>query len=139
MIPTTRYGSPRTFGLCDGQKVLCVKPVNPGLGCGRTNCGVSGYCINNIEPTDPEYAETCLTHAKQIFEFGDKYRGKNPLDVLYPSGGYLDDLAWGAVWLYIKTGDSTYLEKAKSFLPVTSLGGGHTHCWDDVSYGAALK
>lgn len=52
---------------------------------------------------------------------------------------YLDDLAWGAVWLYIKTGDQAYLDKAKSFLPPTSLGGGHTHCWDDVRYGAAIK
>lgn len=92
-----------------------------------------------FEPTDPDYAKTCLEHAKQIFDFGDKYRGKNPLNVLYPSGSYLDDLAWGAIWLYIKTNDSTYLDKAKSCLPVTSLGGGHTHCWDDVSYGAAIK
>ena len=92
-----------------------------------------------FEPTDPTYAQTCLTHAKQLFSFADKYRGKNPLNTLYPSGSYLDDLAWGAIWLYTKTGDSTYLDKAKSCLPVTSLGGNHTHCWDDVSYGAALR
>ena len=41
--------------------------------------------------------------------------------------------------VYIKTNDDFYLDKAISVLPVTSLGGGHTHCWDDVSYGAALK
>jgi len=92
-----------------------------------------------FEETDPDYAATCLEHAKEIFEFGDKYRGKNPLDVLYPSGGYIDDLAWGAIWLHIKTGDSTYLDRAKEVLPATKLGGGHTHCWDDVSYGAGLK
>lgn len=92
-----------------------------------------------FEETDPKYAEECLEHAKDVFAFGDKYRGKNPLEVLYPSGGYLDDLAWGAVWLYIKTEDTTYLDKAKTLLPTTVLGGGHTHCWDDVSYGAALK
>jgi hypothetical protein len=38
-----------------------------------------------------------------------------------------------------KTKDSTYLDKAKEILPPTKLGGGHTHCWDDVSYGAGLK
>lgn len=92
-----------------------------------------------FEPTDPQYASTCLTHAKQLFSFADKYRGKNPLKTLYPSGSYVDDLAWGAIWLYIKTGDTNYLDRAKSVLPVTSLGGQHTHCWDDVSYGAALK
>lgn len=92
-----------------------------------------------FEETDPEYAKTCLEHAKELFEFADKYRGKNPLGTLYPSGSYLDDIAWSGVWLYIKTNDATYLDKAKSVLPVTSLGGAHTHCWDDVSYGAALK
>lgn len=92
-----------------------------------------------FEETDPEYAQTCLKHAKEMFAFGDKYRGINPLDVLYPSGGYIDDLAWGAIWLYIKTGDTTYLDKSKELLPPTKLGGGHTHCWDDVSYGAAVK
>ncbi|WP_010248966.1 glycoside hydrolase family 9 protein [Acetivibrio cellulolyticus] len=92
-----------------------------------------------FEETDPEYAATCLKHAEEIFAFGDKYRGKNPLNVLYPSGGYIDDLAWGATWLYIKTGDSSYLDKAKEILPATKLGGGHTHCWDDVSYGAGIK
>jgi len=30
MIPTTRYGFPRTFGLCDGQKVLVLNPSTPG-------------------------------------------------------------------------------------------------------------
>lgn len=92
-----------------------------------------------FEETDKEYAETCLRHAEQIFDFGDTYRGKNPLDTLYPSGGYLDDMAFGAIWLYLKTNDATYLNKAVEFLPSTSLGGTHTHCWDDVRYGAGLK
>ncbi|HOM02426.1 MAG TPA: glycoside hydrolase family 9 protein [Acetivibrio sp.] len=121
------------------RKSFVLNPSTPGSDVAGQTAACLAIASIIFEPTDPEYAQTCLTHAKQIFEFGDKYRGKNPLDVLYPSGGYLDDMAWGAVWLYIKTGDSTYLEKAKSFLPVTSLGGGHTHCWDDVSYGAALK
>ncbi len=92
-----------------------------------------------FEPTNPQYAETCLTHAKQLFKFADTYRGKNPLKTLYPSGSYVDDLAWGAIWLYIKTKDTAYLDKAKTVLPAKLLGGQHTHCWDDVSYGAALK
>ena len=24
-------------------------------------------------------------------------------------------------------------------MPVKTIGGYHTHCWDDVSYGAAIK
>jgi len=92
-----------------------------------------------FEDTEPDYAEKCLTHSKELFDFADTYRGKNPLNNFYQSGSYLDDLSWGAVWLYIKTKDESYLEKAKSYMPVASLGGHHTHCWDDVSYGSALK
>jgi hypothetical protein len=31
------------------------------------------------------------------------------------------------------------LKRQRNAFPTTSLGGGHTHCRDDVSYGAALK
>jgi len=121
------------------RKSFVLNPSTPGSDIAGITAGALAIASIIFEPTDPEYAEKCLKHAKEIFAFGDKYRGKNPLNVLYPSGSYLDDLAWGAIWLRIKTGDSTYLEKAKECLPTTSLGGGHTHCWDDVSYGAALK
>lgn len=121
------------------RKSFKVDPSTPGSDVAGSTAAALAIASIIFEKTNPTYAETCLTHAKQLFAFGDKYRGKNPLKTLYPSGSYLDDLAWGAIWLYIKTQDSTYLDKAKSILPVTSLGGQHTHCWDDVSYGAALK
>lgn len=116
-----------------------LNPSTPGSDIAGITAGALAIASLIFEETDPEYAAKCLKHAKEIFAFGDKYRGKNPLNVLYPSGGYLDDLAWGAIWLHIKTGEASYLEKAKACLPTTSLGGGHTHCWDDVSYGAAMK
>ncbi|RCX18416.1 endoglucanase Cel9N [Anaerobacterium chartisolvens] len=121
------------------RKSFKVDPSTPGSDVAGQTAAALAIASIIFEPTDPEYANTCLTHAKQLFSFADTYRGKNPLGSLYPSGGYMDDLAWGAIWLYIKTENTYYLDKAKSALPVTSLGGGHTHCWDDVSYGAALK
>ncbi len=121
------------------RKSFVLNAATPGSDVAGQTAACLAIASIIFEETDPEYSETCLKHAKEIFAFGDKYRGINPLDVLYPSGGYIDDLAWGAVWLYIKTGDSTYLDKAKEILPATKLGGGHTHCWDDVSYGAAVK
>ncbi len=121
------------------RKSFVLNAQTPGSDVAGSTAASLAIASLIFEKTDPEYAEKCLKHAKQIFAFGDKYRGINPLDTLYPSGGYIDDLAWGAIWLYIKTNDSTYLDKAKEILPATKLGGGHTHCWDDVSYGAGLK
>ena len=33
----------------------------------------------------------------------------------YPSSGYLDDLAWGAAWLYKATGNATYLTQSQAW------------------------
>ncbi|MEN8905439.1 MAG: glycoside hydrolase family 9 protein [Clostridiales bacterium] len=121
------------------RKSFKVDPSTPGSDvAGQT---AAAFAITSLifEETDPDYADTCLTHARDLFNFADTYRGYNPLDNYYKSGSYLDDLTWGAVWLYIKTGEQDYLDKATSYIPTASLGGGHTHCWDDVSYGSALK
>ena len=61
----------------------------------------------------------------QLFEFGDKFRGKydDSVEVVkkyYPSaGGYKDELLWAALWLYKATENVDYLnyalENAESF------------------------
>ncbi|OAY66965.1 Endoglucanase 5, partial [Ananas comosus] len=59
-----------------------------------------------------------LQHAEQLFEFGDKYRGKYDGSVrvvksYYPSvSGYYDELLWAALWLHRATGDVKYLDYA---------------------------
>lgn len=51
-----------------------------------------------------------------MFEFGDKYRGKYDASVgvvkkYYASvSGYMDELLWGAMWLYKATDKEEYLE-----------------------------
>lgn len=52
----------------------------------------------------------------QLFEFGDKYRGKYDASVgvvksYYASvSGYMDELLWAATWLYKATDKEEYLE-----------------------------
>lgn len=121
------------------RKSFKVDPATPGSDVAGQTAAALAIASIIFEPTDPAYAEKTLTHAKQLFTFADTYRGKYPLNSLYESGSYLDDLTWAAVWLYLKTKDTAYLEKAKSYIPVTSLGGQHTQSWDDVKYGATLK
>jgi hypothetical protein len=121
------------------RKSFKLSPTTPGSDvAGQTSAALAIASII-FQDTDPTYAATCLTHARQLFTFGDTYRGTYPVNGFYPSGSYLDDLTWAATWLYIKTGDTTYLTKAKSYMPIGSLGGHWMHNWDDVSYGSALK
>jgi hypothetical protein len=121
------------------RKSFKVDTTTPGSDVAGQTAAALAIASIIFEPTDAAYADKCLTHAKQLFTFADTYRGTYPVNGFYPSGGYLDDLTWAAVWLYLKTNDTAYLDKAKSYIPITSLGGHHTHCWDDVSYGAAIK
>ncbi|XP_076049348.1 endoglucanase A-like [Oratosquilla oratoria] len=68
--------------------------------------------------SDPTYADDCLQHAKKLYEFADTYRGKYSDSITdakeyYKSwGGYEDELAWSAVWLYRATKEDFYLKEA---------------------------
>ncbi|MGI5498590.1 glycoside hydrolase family 9 protein [Lentzea sp. CA-135723] len=102
-----------------------------------------------FKDTDPTYAATLVTHAKQLYAFADTYRGKYSSCItdaanFYNSwSGYQDELVWGAIWLHRATGDAAYLTKAKT--EYVKLGTEPqssersykwTIAWDDKSYGA---
>ncbi|MEU4393069.1 glycoside hydrolase family 9 protein [Kribbella sp. NPDC023855] len=102
-----------------------------------------------FKETDPAYAATLLTHAKQLYSFADTYRGKysdciTDAAKFYNSwSGYQDELVWGAIWLYRATGDASYLAKAKAeYLKLSTEPQSSersyrwTIAWDDKSYGA---
>ncbi|CAN6468076.1 unnamed protein product [Victoria cruziana] len=66
--------------------------------------------------SNQHYADELLIHAKQLFEFADKYRGKYDNSITaarkyYQSvSGYADELLWAAAWLYRATESSYYLD-----------------------------
>ena len=72
---------------------------------------------------DPSYSETLLEHARDIYEFADKYRGSYSTSVpevrqfygTQPDGFY-DELEWAALWLYRATQDQKYLDKFESLV-----------------------
>lgn len=104
-----------------------------------------------FKSTDPTYAATLLSHAKQLYAFADTYRGKYSDAITDASGyynswsGYQDELVWGALWLYKATNDVTYLNKAKAEYPKLNKQSGTTLpsyawtiAWDDKSYGCYI-
>jgi endoglucanase len=64
----------------------------------------------NFKDSDPEYAAKCLKTAKALYDFGRKYRGTGYSGGYYGSAYDDDELAWGAVWLNIATGDPEYID-----------------------------
>jgi endoglucanase len=101
-----------------------------------------------FKPTDPTYSATLLTHAKQLYEFADKFHGLYSDAITDAAGyykswsGYQDELVWGAIWLYMATDDETYLTKAETEYTklatepqMTVKSYKWTIAWDDKSYG----
>ena len=81
-----------------------------------------------FQRTNRQYSDTLLRHAKELYDFASKYRGKYTNSIpqandFYASSHYDDELAWAAAWLYRATNDLTYLEKAEQ----------HFKDWDQLS------
>jgi endoglucanase len=96
-----------------------------------------------------EYSATCLKHAKELFEFADKTKsdeGYTAANGFYNShSGFYDELSWASTWLYLATKDSSYINKAESYVSKWSkeqgtdtIGYKWSQCWDDKHYGAEL-
>ena len=94
-----------------------------------------------FKESDPEYAELCLKHADELYEFAlitktdlgyscDNGNTKNEDKIqlteeeskvyqkaagYYTSSHFQDELTWGGAWLYKATGEQHYLDTAKSF------------------------
>ncbi|EPR13542.1 glycoside hydrolase family 9 protein [Ruminiclostridium papyrosolvens] len=125
-----------------------VDASHPGSAvCASTAASLASAAVV-FKNSDPTYAEKCISHAKNLFTMADKAKsdaGYTAASGFYSSGGFYDDLSWAAVWLYLATNDSTYLDKAESYVPnwgkeqqtdIISYKWGQ--CWDDVHYGAEL-
>jgi endoglucanase len=101
-----------------------------------------------FKSADPSYSSTLLRHAKELYDFADKYRGKysdcitDAKEFYKSQSGYNDELVWGAAWLYQATGDAQYLNKAEQYYdnladkPDATNSYNWTHTWDDKSYGS---
>jgi endoglucanase len=99
--------------------------------------------------TDPTYADTLISHARQLYTFADTVRGKysdcirDAANYYNSWSGYQDELVWAAAWLHRATGEAAYLTKAETEYDKLSVDPGTgfrsykwTIAWDDKSYGA---
>lgn len=85
-----------------------------------------------------------LLHREGAANLGYYSRSVNDSAILFNSSSYFDDLAWGAVWLYKRTGDSAYLAAAQRYhaaqLPYLNRadpGRSTVFNWDNVMPGVS--
>lgn len=104
-----------------------------------------------FRPTDAAYANTLVSHARQLYTFADTVRRKYSDCITDAAGfyqsfsGFQDELVWGAAWLHRATGEAAYLTKAETEydrLPVEQGTNFRpykwTIGWDDKSFGSYI-
>jgi len=128
------------------RPVYSVSPSKPGSDlAGETAAALAAASIfyNNIG--DSALAEEALDNAIELFDFADQYRGKYSDSIwdaskFYNSwSGYMDELAWGAAWMYKATGEEEYLNKAKDFFDSNDMCNSNLWFgWDNKKAGVEV-
>lgn len=117
-----------------------VDKNNPGSAVSAEAAASLAACAVIFKDTDSAYSKKCLEHAKQLYDFAERTKsdaGYTAANGFYNSwSGFYDELTWAGAWLWLATGDNSYLTKAETYLK--QCGGNYkwTMCWDDVYTGA---
>ena len=119
-----------------------VDSSNPGSAAAGEAAAALASASIIFEEYDPEYSALCLEHAESLYEFADSTRsdaGYTAAAGFYDSwSGFYDELAWAGAWLYIATGNESYLDNAESCYSQAGHDYDWSMCWDDVHIGAAV-
>ncbi|XP_066351482.1 endoglucanase 21-like [Miscanthus floridulus] len=115
---TDHYCWQRPEDMTTSRQAYKVDRDNPGSDIvGETTAAMAVASIV-FRRSNPHYSHLLLHHAEQLFEFGDKYRGKYDSSVsevrrYYASvSGYGDEMLWAALWLHRATMRTEYLDYA---------------------------
>ncbi|XP_062146223.1 endoglucanase 6 [Alnus glutinosa] len=123
------------------RRAYKIDPSNPGSDLAGETAAAMAAASVVFRHSNPAYSNKLITHAQQLFDFADKYRGKydssiNVAQKYYRSvSGYNDELLWAAAWLYQATNNQYYLNYLGN--NGDSLGGtgwGMTEFGWDVKY-----
>ncbi|UZO79858.1 glycoside hydrolase family 9 protein [Aquimarina sp. ERC-38] len=124
------------------RKSFKLSTTNPGTDVACETAAALASASMVFKDSDPAYSALLLRHAKELYTFGDTYRGiyteegNIPAKGTYPSNGIEDELVWGAIWLYKATGDTSYLTKAEAAYAQPDFL--WSLVWDDKSYGSMV-
>ncbi|HKR21207.1 MAG TPA: glycoside hydrolase family 9 protein, partial [Pyrinomonadaceae bacterium] len=103
-----------------------------------------------FRPTDPTYANTLLTHARQLFAFAQATPGTFYVDAIPAAQGFYnsrfgnpqDEVTEAAVWLFRATNEAGFLTTARQlYATMCKENGTNTPCfswaqsWNDKHFG----
>lgn len=139
------YWGPPELQSEDRPTVCVANENNPASDVLGETAAALAIMYLNYKDIDSTYANKCLQAAKELYIMGTSNRGEGDGQHFYRSTSIYDDLAWGAVWLNIATGESSYINDAKEFIVIRNESGDDpfakrwTMCWDDMYVPALVK
>ncbi|KAJ4730096.1 Endoglucanase [Melia azedarach] len=113
---TDHYCWQRPEDMTTSRHAYKIDENNPGSDLAGETAAAMAAASLVFKKTNPHYSHLLLHHAQQLFEFGDRYRGRYDGSVgvvksYYASvSGYKDELLWAGMWLYKATDNDNYLQ-----------------------------
>ncbi len=141
------WGPPelQTLSISTRPTLYSATPTAPGSDvCGDAAAALALMYLD-YKDKDSAYASKCLTAAQGIYTLGKTYPGLSQSGGFYGASIYLDDLSWGALWLYMATSNSTYMTDISNYLVSAGISEANqyanswTYCWDNVWAGVFVK
>jgi hypothetical protein len=140
------WGSPEVFP--NVRPAFKIDEQNPGSDLAAEAAAALASSSILFRNSDAAYADNLVKHAKELYNFAEKYPGcyheaiTDATDFYKSWSGFQDELVWGAIWLYIATGDEAYLAKAETGYKnlikepqSTTPKYKEALSWDDKTYG----
>jgi endoglucanase len=139
------WGPPETMTM--SRPTFKIDSANPGTELAMEAAAALAAASIVFKKKNANYSSTLLTHARQLWSFGNTYR-RNYHDTIQDAAnfyrswsGYNDEIVWASAWLYRATGEATYLNKAKSDYDSFNIGGtavANSFDWDNKCAGVIM-
>ncbi|KAI4336793.1 hypothetical protein L6164_015274 [Bauhinia variegata] len=105
----------RPEDMTEQRPLIQINTTCPGTEVAAETAAAMASASLVFKTSDPTYSNNLLKHAKQLFNFADKYQGSYSENIpevqtYYNSTGFHDELLWAASWLYHATHDDSFLE-----------------------------
>jgi hypothetical protein len=106
-----------------------------------------------FRPVDAAYANTLVSHARQLFAFAEATHPSFYVDCISDASGFYnsrfgnpnDEMTWAAVWLFKATNEAAFLTRARALYPTMCKETGTTtpcftwsQSWNDKHFGVYI-
>eukprot|EP00879_Flechtneria_rotunda_P008972 GHRR01009394.1.p1 GENE.GHRR01009394.1~~GHRR01009394.1.p1 ORF type:complete len:572 (+),score=160.50 GHRR01009394.1:1204-2919(+) len=128
--------------------VYVVTPSSPGSDVVGAMGAALAAASQAFATVDGAYSAKLLQAAIKAYKFASRYLGSYSISVpdaaaFYKSNNYMDDIAWNALWLYIRTGNAAYKQAAldwytKHYNQEDGKQVWDNYDWDSNSWGCVV-